>query len=84
MCNCIKEMNQRLRRSYGEIARVDITETTYDGRIALTGVFKPVTADGRYYRHNRYLRIRPAFCPFCGKPYDPQNTETGIINPYRK
>lgn len=82
MCNCVEEINARLRKEYGETARLDLTQTTADGRVALTAVFLPKRTDGNYYKHNRYLGVRPAFCPFCGEPYKDGDTITEIINPY--
>lgn len=48
----------------------------------MSAIFRPKTADGNYYKHARYLSIRPAFCPFCGKPYEERKPENQICNPY--
>ena len=82
MCDCIKHINESLQAQFGETARLDLTQTTADGRVTLTAAFLPKKADGNYYKHNRYLGVRPAFCPFCGEPYEPDNAVTRIVNPY--
>jgi len=82
MCDCIKKLNERISAEYGKGAGLVSNDCTHDGRIALTGVFRPTTAGGAQYKHNRYLGIYPAYCPFCGKPYDATKLETQIRNPY--
>ena len=82
MCDCIQKINTRLKAEYGGLAGLDLTETTHDGRVTFHAAVRPRTKEGAWYRHARYLGIRPPFCPFCGKPYEEGKTETVIRNPY--
>lgn len=80
MCDCIKNLNERLKAEYGDAS--SFMDDNGHGRVSMSAMFRPKTADGSYYKHARYLSIRPAFCPFCGKPYEEGKKETKIYNPY--
>lgn len=69
MCDCVEKIKAELCQQYG-VGGVE--KVTHDGRIYVTGWFKPKTKSGNYSKHHRYISLddKVKFCPFCGKPYD--------------
>ena len=69
MCDCVDKIKAELCKQYG-VGGVE--HVSPDGRIYVTGWFRPKTKSGNYSKHNRYIGLddKVKFCPFCGKPYD--------------
>lgn len=69
MCDCVVKIKAELCQQYGVGG---VNNVTHDGRIYVTGWFKPKTKSGNYSKHHRYIGLddKVKFCPFCGKPYD--------------
>jgi hypothetical protein len=65
MCNCLKKVNGMLAREGEELLTVHLPEDP----ATLYPTLVVVPLSGNAYRKP----FMPTFCPFCGKPYDPDH-----------
>lgn len=75
-CNCIKEVNERLRKHTGhEDAQLAVSFIFMEdgSRLEVPSIYafyKVKKRDGTYAKKAKELSIIPSFCPFCGEKID--------------
>lgn len=74
-CNCIKELEQKLAKHYGEQLGVSAQVECQDVALILTGnrmvsrlknAFQ-VTAQSKGFIKGKTIPVTGSYCPFCGK-----------------
>ena len=78
-CNCIKELEQKLAKHYGEQLGVTAKVECQDVALILTGNIMTsrlknafqVTAQAKGFIKGKVIPVTGSYCPFCGKAATP-------------
>lgn len=79
-CNCIKDIEGRMKMAYGETALVNKCIAN-DGtvRLLVDVLYHKRKCNGGYEKEWTEVAITPTYCPFCGKPYKPEKIKSYIM-----
>ena len=75
-CNCIKDIEEKLKAQYGETACVN-KGYMCDGtiRAAVEGLYHKTKRNGDHEQKWTEVGLLATYCPFCGKPYEEKKKE---------
>ena len=75
-CNCIKDIEEKLKAQYGETACVNKGYMS-DGtiRALVEGLYHKAKRNGGHEQKWTEVSLLATYCPFCGKPYEEKNKE---------
>lgn len=61
-CDCIQKIEDKIRlENYAASATLG-SSSSQRSEVS----YRPITAEGRPSKHNRYTPVRWVYCPFCG------------------
>lgn len=75
-CNCINNIEERLKAQYGETACVNKGYMS-DGtiRAIVEGLYHKTKRNGDHEQKWTEINLLATYCPFCGKPYEEKKKE---------